>query len=261
MLRLICDNVPDMIWAKDLQKRYTFVNKAICENLLNAGDTFEPIGKNDLFFARRERDSHPENPEWHTFGEICRNSDVITMENAQAGRFDEFGNVKGKFLFLSVHKTPLYNESGKMIGTVGSARDVTDIKEAEKALAESREKIRTILESSPVPIVVYDNAGRPQYLNPSFEKLLGWTLKELATDPFFFIAKDEEKYNRSIQQVLGKISASRTEITCVAKNGRKIRVIADIAAIIQKESPIGHVICLTDISKIKELEERLHQAP
>ncbi|MFO7911100.1 MAG: PAS domain-containing protein [Desulfotignum sp.] len=67
MLRLICDNVPDMIWAKDLEKRYTFVNKAIYRHLLNADDTDEPIGKTDLFFAERECNRFPDDPDWHTF--------------------------------------------------------------------------------------------------------------------------------------------------------------------------------------------------
>lgn len=145
-LRTISDNIPDMIWAKDLEKKYILVNKAICENLLNAKDTSEPIGKNDLFFAERERNSHPENPEWHTFGEICQDSDSIVMQNRKAEHFDEFGNVKGKFLFLDVHKSPLYDESGRMIGTVGSARDVTAEKETRKKLIESEEKYRTLFE-------------------------------------------------------------------------------------------------------------------
>jgi len=49
MLRLMCDEVPDMIWAKDTEKRYVFVNKALCRNLLNTDDTEEPIGKTDFF--------------------------------------------------------------------------------------------------------------------------------------------------------------------------------------------------------------------
>jgi len=80
MLRLMCDNVPDMIWAKDLDRRYLFANKAVCQNLLNAEDTGEPIGKTDLFFAERERNSHQGTPDWHTFGEVCQDSDSITMD-------------------------------------------------------------------------------------------------------------------------------------------------------------------------------------
>jgi PAS domain-containing protein len=129
MLRLICDNVPDMIWAKDLEKKYIFANKAVCEILLGARDTGEPMGRTDLFFAQRERARHPENPDWHSFGEICRDTDQITIDAGCAQQFDEFGNVQGRFLFLDVRKAPLFDETGVMIGTVGSARDVTAAKE------------------------------------------------------------------------------------------------------------------------------------
>ncbi len=125
MLRLMCDNVPDMIWAKNLDNEYIFVNKAMGSGLLNATDTSEPVGKTDLFFAQRERESHPENPEWHTFGEICRDTDTIVLESKQTQRFDEQGNTHGEFLFLDVYKSPFYDSEGNLIGTVGSGRNVT----------------------------------------------------------------------------------------------------------------------------------------
>ncbi|HCP07500.1 MAG TPA: hypothetical protein DIT24_03490, partial [Synergistaceae bacterium] len=76
MFRLLADNMQDMLWAKDLQGRYLFANRALCERILNASDTSEPIGKTDMYFAERERGAHPEDPEWHTFGEICAGSDA-----------------------------------------------------------------------------------------------------------------------------------------------------------------------------------------
>jgi PAS domain-containing protein len=45
MFRLMADNIPDLLWAKDLRKRYLFANKAVCDKLLNAQDTEEPIGR------------------------------------------------------------------------------------------------------------------------------------------------------------------------------------------------------------------------
>jgi PAS domain S-box-containing protein len=132
LFRTIADNMPDMLWAKDLDKRFIFVNKAIAQNLLNAENTNEPIGKNDMYFALREREKYPENSNWHTFGEICRDSDAIVLESGENGQFDEFGNVQGKFLFLDVIKSPLRNESGEIIGTVGAGRDVTKRKKTER---------------------------------------------------------------------------------------------------------------------------------
>ena len=148
MLRLMTDTMPDLLWAKDLDGRYIFANRAICEKLLNASDTDEPLGKTDLFFAERERQSHPEDPNWHTFGEICVNSDAVVLENEQAQRFDEFGNVKGEFLFLDVHKAPLYDESGKLIGTVGSGRIVTEEKAAQAKIQQQAEELAQAYDST-----------------------------------------------------------------------------------------------------------------
>lgn len=180
MLRLMCDNVPDMIWAKDINKRYLFANEAICDILLNASDTDEPLGKNDLFFAQRERNSKPEDPAWHTFGEICRDSDQTVMEGKKAQRFDEYGNVKGKYLFLDVFKAPFVDEQGNMIGTVGCGRDVT----AERNLQEMHKKIEQELQAktarmdalvSALPdliFVVHKNGVIADYHPPAGAKLL-----------------------------------------------------------------------------------------
>jgi hypothetical protein len=72
----------------------------------------EPIGKDDMFFVNRARRSHPNNPNWHTFGEICVDSDAVVMNTQQPEQFHEFGNVKGQPLYLDVYKTPFLNEQG-----------------------------------------------------------------------------------------------------------------------------------------------------
>ncbi|HRK38820.1 MAG TPA: PAS domain-containing protein, partial [Burkholderiaceae bacterium] len=125
MLRSLCDNVPDMIWAKDLNKRYLFANRAICDQLLMAISTEEPVGKDDMYFALRERNSRPYIRDWHTFGELCQDSDAITLENGQPSQFEEFGHVRGRMLVLDVNKAPFRNEKGEVIGVVGTGRNIT----------------------------------------------------------------------------------------------------------------------------------------
>ena len=146
LLRLMTDTMPDMLWAKDLDKKFIFTNKAMCKKLLNAKDTNEPLGKTDIFFAKREHDSHPNNPNWHTFGELCQNSDEITLKNLKEMQFDEYGNVKGKFLYLDVHKALLYNDKSKLIGIVGSANDITERKQAEENLRKLKDELEIKVE-------------------------------------------------------------------------------------------------------------------
>ena len=137
LLRLLSLHLPDMLWVKDLDGNYLYVNKAICDGLLMAKDIYEPLGKNDVFFAKRERELHKERPDWHTFGELCFNSDQMVIENNKAMRFEEYGNIKGEMLYLEVYKAPFYDKNGNVIGTVGTGRDITDLKKTQLRLEES----------------------------------------------------------------------------------------------------------------------------
>ncbi|MEA2100231.1 MAG: PAS domain-containing sensor histidine kinase [Campylobacterota bacterium] len=149
LLKLLTQNLPDMLWVKDLDGIYMYVNQAICDGLLMAKDTDEPIGKNDMYFAQRERKTHSDKPNWHTFGELCFDSDKTVVDNDKAMKFEEHGNIKGELLYLEVYKAPFYDKNGKIIGTVGAGRDITEIKKIQldleaknKILAKQREQIK-----------------------------------------------------------------------------------------------------------------------
>lgn len=137
LLLLLTEHLPDMLWVKDIEGNYIYVNQAICDNLLMAKDREEPIGKNDVFFATRERELHKDDPNWHTFGELCFNSDLDVIEHNRVMKFDEYGNVQGKFLFLEVYKAPFCDKDGKIIGTVGAGRDITELKNNQIELQNS----------------------------------------------------------------------------------------------------------------------------
>ncbi|CCK80539.1 PAS domain-containing hybrid sensor histidine kinase/response regulator [Desulfobacula toluolica] len=175
LLRLMTDNVPDMIWAKDMEDRYLFANQSICDNLLHGKSTSEPLGKTDLFFAHREK----ENGFDHTFGKICLDSDAVVKKSNKPGRFLEDGRVRGKYIVLDVHKAPFYSKSGEMIGTVGCGRDVTKDIEVNNALKNSERRFRKIIEEvSEISIQGYDEKRRVTFWNRFSEKLYGYTKEE-----------------------------------------------------------------------------------
>ncbi len=148
LLNLLTRHLPDMLWVKDLDGVYMYANQAICDGLLMAKDTQEPIGKGDVFFALRERELHKDKPDWHTFGELCFNSDLDVIAKDKAMRFEEYGNVKGELMYLEVYKAPFYDNNGKIVGTVGAGRDITELKKTHadlekslKTLDEQREQL------------------------------------------------------------------------------------------------------------------------
>ena len=142
LLTLLTEQLPDMLWIKDLDGRYLYVNQAICDGLLMAKDLKEPIGKNDIFFALREREAHKDIPDWHTFGELCFNSDLEVINSQTAMKFEEYGNIKGKLLYLEVSKSPFYDKDGNMIGTLGVGRDITELKLTQLKLEKQYETLK-----------------------------------------------------------------------------------------------------------------------
>ncbi|MEE4241115.1 MAG: PAS domain S-box protein [Desulfopila sp.] len=183
LMRLMTDTVPDLIWAKNLDDRYLFANKAICRKLLQCDPGESPLGKTDLFFAERERARGHK----HTFGEICLNSDEVVKHSRQPGKFLEDGLVRGKYLALDVHKAPMFNEEGQLIGTVGAGRDVTiDIK-TRNELRKSEAMYRLLADNVRDVIWTTDNQLNITYVTPSIKSLLGYTPEE-----FLELPKEEQ---------------------------------------------------------------------
>ncbi|MCE1225586.1 MAG: EAL domain-containing protein [Geobacteraceae bacterium] len=132
LLRLITDNVPDLIWAKDLQGNYLFTNLANARLLLLTDDTAEPIGKNHEEYSNRIRAERPDQKDWYSFGELCGDSDKNVLKELTAQRFEEYGNVQGQFLHMDVYKAPFFDQDGVLLGTVGCGRVITREKQLEQ---------------------------------------------------------------------------------------------------------------------------------
>jgi hypothetical protein len=228
LMRLMANTVPDMIWAKDLDNRYIFANKAICDKLLMCKSGESPIGKLDQYFASRERSEGQE----HTFGEICVDSDAIVMKNRKPGRFLEDVLVRGKHLVLDVQKAPLFDENGNLIGTVGTGRDVTKEIAIQKALEESDKRFRLLIENIRDVLWVSDLEFNPTYVSPSIQELSGYTQDEFLSMPIsmHMTPKYQKKYNglrRMMASLIKKkkdIPARFFEFECLRKDGTIIWV-------------------------------------
>lgn len=128
MLETIGDTIPDMLWAKDINGKYIYANKAIRDRLLFQED---PIGKTDVYCAGKAKEKYGD--ENHTFGEVCGNSDKVVLNNKESQRFLESGNVLGEMSYLEVNKAPLYDSDGNLVGVCGTGRDLTEYVAAYRA--------------------------------------------------------------------------------------------------------------------------------
>lgn len=270
MLRMMCDNVEDLLWAKDLNNCYIFANKAMCERLLGTSNLSEPIGKTDMFFAERERAKHPDDNQWHTFGEICRDTDTIVLQNRKTERFDEYGNVRGQFLFLDVFKSPFYDEKGNIIGTVGSGRDVTREKQLEKEfnqskklLAKSEEKYRQLAEMATDIILMHNIDGEVTYVNPAGLKIVG--LKSYPKKPQNLFNYIPPEFHQQIKQGLeerlaGKLGPHITELEILNAKGERVPLEVNASPIFVNGKLDGMITICRNITERRDAEQKLRQS-
>jgi PAS domain S-box-containing protein len=122
----------------------------------------------------------------------------------------------------SMHNTVIRDDAGNPIAMVGTARDLTEREEAEKALRESEKRYRTILDGSTEGILVADLETMAfTYANPAVCKMLGYTRDELLQLSTRDIHPDEDLERViSIFQAQSRNEMSTAEsVPCLRKDG------------------------------------------
>ncbi len=166
LLSAVTDNSPDPIFIKDRQSRFVFANPALLQVWGKSPD--EVIGKTD----RELNDDQ-------TIADTVMANDRLVMESGQSRAMEETIKTQdGMRTYLSM-KTPRRDGSGKIIGVIGIARDITDRKRAEDALKESEEKYRLLFETSLSGILLTTEDGTIISANPAALRILGRSEEEI----------------------------------------------------------------------------------
>ena len=145
----------------------------------------------------------------------------------------------------------------RMIEIISSAISVEETRMwAESARKESEEKYRSVLETSPDPIIAYDMEGKVTYLNSSFTNTFGWTLEELIDKKTDYVPTEE--WPRTAE-MLRRIQKGKNFSGFMTKRFTKNGSIVDInmSAANWTDSRgrlVGSVITLRDITEQKKLE-------
>jgi PAS domain S-box-containing protein len=138
--------------------------------------------------------------------------------------------------------------------------EINERRQAEAALTESEEKYRSVMESVPDPIVVYDMNGRVTYMNPAFTKVFGYTLEDSFGNKLdHFVPRANWKETMAgIRSILNGEIIPRLETKRKAKDGRLIDVTTRGSVYKDKNGkPLGTVIIHRDVSEVKHLEKAI----
>jgi len=246
LLHALMNNISDSIYFKDKENRFVMVNRAKAEHSDVACK--DMIGKTDSDFLPQEiaRQSLADDNYIMEFGKpiIDKVEEIIHLNKIKH--------------WVSVTKVPWYDEEGKIIGTIGITRDITERKKTEEALLKSQQEFASLFNSSPEALVYEDLDGTILNINPRFTELFGYTLKEIKgrnIDEGVIHPPDKIEEGKKLTRSL---EYSNYETIRKKKDGTLFPVLISLSPVIVEEKQQGIIALYQDITKRKQ-DEQLHQ--
>jgi two-component system cell cycle sensor histidine kinase/response regulator CckA len=247
--RNILETMEEGYWECDLPGNFTFFNDALCG--IHGYPREELMGMNNRTYS-----SAPEAKRiYGIFKEVYR-----TGVSAKVVDYEIFKK-DGEKRIIELSASPLRNGSGDPFGFRGITRDVTERRMAERALRESQEKYRLLVENASEAIYITQD-GVVKFPNPKTISLTGYSTAELGQMPFLSLVHPKD---RDVVRELQDRETGREEGPSVYsfridnKQGETLWVELN-ALVIHWEGRPATLNFLRDVTTQKRMEAQLLQA-
>jgi diguanylate cyclase (GGDEF)-like protein/PAS domain S-box-containing protein len=158
-LRSMVDALPDCLNIKDVDGRFLAANPATAK-LMNVPDADALIGRTDFDFYPGDT------------AQAFRTDELAAMKSGVAVTIEQFArHADGRATWLSTLKAPAFDATGAMIGLVTSNRDITERKELQDKLDETRAYLDQALKTMSDGLAIYDRAGVLQFANDRYRAM------------------------------------------------------------------------------------------
>ena len=164
-LDTLINSVPDLIWFKRLDGIHVKVNDSFCSTVQKERQDVE--GYDHYHIWSIPKDIY-ENSDY-----VCLDTDSIVIQSKEPGVFDETVAEPQGMRQLKTYKSPIFDVCGELIGTVGVAQDVTELKNTDA-------KLDIILRTMPFAVMITDKANNVLMVNQKFEEYFQVSSADLA---------------------------------------------------------------------------------
>jgi PAS domain S-box-containing protein len=171
--------------------------------------------------------------------------DMFTTEQAQ--RLQAFANQTA----IAIANARLYHELEVYSGILEQA-----VEERTAELQQTKERVETILNYSPDPILLLKSNGVIEAANPAFKEVFGYHIDDLYRQPPTRLIVDEQAgmIQNALQNAITKRMVTRLELVARRQDETTFDADVALAPIRENEDLLGIVCNVRDISALKEVE-------
>ena len=148
---------------------------------------------------------------------------------------------------FKTYKSPILNEAGELLGTVGIARDITDLRNIDA-------KLKIVLDSVPFALLVTDETGRAIHTNPRFETI--------------FHVRSEDVLGRPIEiSDLVRVMSRKTihdgieeELSILIEGHKTAQIVVQSADILDIfNNVVGNLNIFIDVTRSRAIDKKLKE--
>ena len=249
LLEKLVDNMADGVVITDNKGIITFYNEGATE--IFGHHPSDILGKPVLDFYVRKKDAKK-------VKEMLLKSKDGRISNFEA----QFLSGDGKTVSVNMSATLMRDEEGKVIGTLGINRDITQRKMLERELKESEERYRAMVESAHDMVAIIGEDYRLRYVNKKAEEVTGYSRDELrGMDLRDLLDKGSRRsvLDRFRKKRRGKRVPLRYEFEIIRQDGDKRRVESSSSNLMDINGSMNTIAYIKDITDRKQYEEALKE--
>ena len=237
---------PAIMFVKNLHGKYQLINNSFLEFLSASGLELTSMDSTQIF------------------------SQSITEQNQQVIQYKQAMEFQGKCpgingnenQYFNILRFPLFDDAGEVVAIGGIANDRTDQLNARKALRESEEQFRALVESAPEAVLITDVNGKLLLANRQAESLFACSRNELKLKslkdllPGFRLSSYIKLHPAGTRNTAGQ-----NLISMIAVDSDKLTKPVEVAFSITKSKDNVSITCLIrDMSDRARLETQLRQS-
>lgn len=255
--RVFVEDVADGFYETDLKGNFIFFNDSLCRIFGYSRDEIQDKSYRNFMDEENARLAYESS------------NTLYRDETSSVSLTWEIIRKDGRRRTLEISAKLIYDDNGRKTGYRGIARDITPRIRAQKKIVESEkaikqlykqsrqaeERYRSFIRTLPDPVFVFNLDNTVYYLNPAFEKVFGWTTKEMRGKRIPFVPDNErEKSRQGIKKMFADGYLQGFETQRYTKDGRLLDIIVDAAIYKDTEGqPVAQVMILRDITQENRL--------